>query len=124
MKREINLKISDFAIPPSAIFSLPLQQLAGQREVVCTSNCYFSNVCLHNLRYMVYSTYLSKELSDGCLAGLHQSLLGGGGTQDVVRGDTGLAGIDTLAPHGPLPGHINVCIISHDAGAGGVPGYT
>ena len=72
---------------------------------------------------MVYSTYLSKELSDGCLAGLHQSLLGAGGAQDVVRGDTGLAGIDTLAPHDPLPGHINVCIISHNAGAGGAPGY-
>ena len=30
-EREINWKISDFAIPPSAIFSLPLQQLAGQK---------------------------------------------------------------------------------------------
>lgn len=65
--------------------------------------------------------YLSKELSDGCLAGLYQSLLGGGGAQDVVRGNTGLAGIDTLAPHDPLPGHINVCIISHNARAGGAP---
>ena len=69
--------------------------------------------------------YLSKESPDGCLAGLHQSLLGGGGAQDVVRGNTGLAGIDTLAPHDPLPGHINVCIISYNAGAEVyVPGYT
>ena len=70
-------------------------------------------------------THLSKESSDGCLAGLYQSLLGSGGAQDVVRSDTGLASIDTFAPHDPLPCHINVCIISYNAGAGGyIPGYT
>ena len=63
--------------------------------------------------------YLSKELLDGCLASFHESLLNCRGAQDVVRGNTGLTSIDALAPHDTLSHYINVCIVSHNAGAEG-----
>ena len=57
--------------------------------------------------------YLPIKFNNSSFAGLNQYLLPISWVQDVVRGDTRLAGVDALPPHNSTSSHLKVGIRSH-----------